>query len=562
MSQQTPTVLEIDRRLREDFRRRVKDFGISAEATDPVLAVLFRTFAQQIDDVYSETGLLRQSLLRELMSGLQLPQYLARPAQTVVRLLTDSPDPRVLRVGTELDALASTGERISFSLDATVEISGARIALALSYQDQALRLLTGVEMSDTVRGYRPSSEAIPVSLGQQPAIFLAIEDLQPSLLNHHSIFFELGPSSYAIQAALSSEPWWIFGAAGELTGTGLIRPRRINGGVFQLDWPRGAENETSEITTLPFIPDGFYSGRQFLFPAMNPKLELLCHAPRLLEPALARICGQNVDRLLETPRLWIKIPMPPGVPALHHGIDNIRLHTMSASNIFARNQTVHLGRDGISVPVTREGGTPEFLVAPLAVTSSENEPYEAGTRSQGGPAKGWYELHNNRLTLHPGLDSRGAPDQAVNVRLWLTNGELGNRVGPGDITGFTNTATLQHTRVVPFTAASGGTDGGDFASEQSRFAEALLTRGRIVTRKDLETAALAFDRRILTAVVDSGIQRRNDGLRRVERLELTLDSDGFSKPEIELPALQQEVTRSLRSRLVHGLELEVSFLWK
>ncbi len=561
MSQHTPTVLEIDRKLRDDFRRRVKDFGISAETTDPLLAVLFRTFAQQIDQVYSDTGLLRQSLLRELMSGLQIPQFLARPAQTVVRLVTASPEPRVLRAGTELDALASSGERISFSLDATLEISRARIAFAFSYQEQVLRLLTGVEMSDAIHSYRPSSEAVPIALGQQPALFLAIEDLPASLLNRHSLFFELGPGTYAVQAALASEPWWIFGPEGELAGTGLMRPRRINSGVFQLEWQRVGAGSDEAQTSLPEIPDGFYSGRQFLFPAMQGDQPLLCRAPRLLEPALARICGRSVDALLAQPRLWIKIPMPPGIPALHHALNNILLHTMTASNVFARNQTVEFERDGISVPVTRTGGTPEFLVAPIAVSSSANDPYEPGSRPQGGVGKGWFEIHNNRMTLHPGLNAEGAPDHAANVRLWLTNGALGNRVGPGDITGFTNSATLQHTRVVPFTAAAGGTDGEDFASEERRFAEALLTRGRIVTRKDLEAAALAIDRRILRADTRSGIERGRNGLRRVERMELTLDSGGFSKPELELPALQQQVERSLRSRLVHGLELEVEFVW-
>lgn len=559
--QHTPTVLEIDRKLREDFRRRVKDFGISADTTDPLLAVLFRTFAQQIDQVYSDAGLLRQSLLHELMSGLQVPQFLARPAQTVVRLMNVSGEPRVLRAGTELDALASSGERISMSLDANLEISGARIAFAFSYQDQALRLLTGVEMTDAMHSYRPTSEAVPVALGQQPALFLAIENFSPSLLSRHGVFFELGPGTYAIQAALSSEPWWIFGGTGELTGTGLMRPRRRNGGVFELMWQTTTETADQKEALTPEIPDGFYSGRQFIFPHMREGMPLLCKVPRLMEPALARICGRSVEALLEQPRLWIKIPMPPNVPQLHHAINNIVLHTMTASNIFVQNQTVRLARDGNSIPVARESGTPEFLVAPISVMSSTNEPYEAGVRPSGATERGWYEISNNRITLHPGVGPDGEPDEAVNVRMWLTNGALGNRVGPGDITGFSNSAAQQHTRVIPFTSAAGGTDGEDFANEERRFAEALLTRGRIVTRRDLETAALAIDRRILRAQTQSGIRRFEDGLRRVEKLELTLDSNGFSKPELELPALKGQVESSLRGRLVHGVALEVLFLW-
>ncbi len=124
--------LEIDRKLRDDFRRRVKDFGVSSDTTDPMLAVLFRTVAQQIDQVYSDTDRLRQSMLHELMVGLQVQQYLATPAQAAVRLLNDLKEPRVLRAGTELNAVAPSGERLSFGLDATCEISQARIAFALS----------------------------------------------------------------------------------------------------------------------------------------------------------------------------------------------------------------------------------------------------------------------------------------------------------------------------------------------------------------------------------------------------------------------------------------------
>ena len=86
-----------------------KDFGVSTETTDPLLAVLFRTIAQQIDTVYSDTAQLRQSLLHELMQGLHVEQYLARPAQAVVRLLNDLAEPRTLRAGTEMNAVTPSG---------------------------------------------------------------------------------------------------------------------------------------------------------------------------------------------------------------------------------------------------------------------------------------------------------------------------------------------------------------------------------------------------------------------------------------------------------------------
>ena len=470
MSSQTPTVLEIDRKLRDDFRRRVKDYGVSSEVTDPLLAVLFRTFAQQIDDVYSDTAQLRASLLHELMQGLHVEQYLARPAQAVVRLVNGLGEPRHLRAGTELNAVASSGERLVFSLDADVEISRAQIAFALSYQEQAIRVLSGVEMSDAVQAMRPSLEPLPINLGPQAALFLAIEGLSPSLLSRHGIFFEFGPETYAVQHALSHEPWWIFGPDGELASEGLMRSERINAGVcrlaFQLD--RTAVT-SSDDQPLPSIPDGFYAGRQFLFPSMNSDRPLLCRAPSRLEPVLEKMFSRDAAQLLAVPRVWIKIPMPPGVPALHHAINGIALHTMTVSNVFARNQTLRFARDGVSVPVVKAGGAPEHLVAPLSVMSAENEPYERGHGPRNRIASGWYEISNGRLTISPGADRDGSPHAAANVRLWLTNGELGNKVGPGDITGFAHAASLAGLRLTQLTAASGGTNGDSLATEQRPF---------------------------------------------------------------------------------------------
>ncbi len=563
MSTHTPNVLEIDRKLRDDFRRRVKDFGVSSETTDPLLAVLFRTVAQQIDQVYSDTAQLRQSLLHELMRGLQVQQYLATPAQATVRLINDLAEPRVLRAGTELNAVAASGERLLFSLDATCEVSRARLAFALSYQDQTVRMLTGVEMSDAVQAMRPSLEAVPVSLGPQPALFLAIENLSPQLLNRHGMFFELGPGTYPVQHALCHEPWWIFGEDGDLSGSGLLRPKRSNGGVYHLNFQTGDSETTSMLDTpLPAIPDGFYTGRQFVFPPMHSDDPFLCRMPKLLEPALTRLLNRAASQALSEPRLWIKIPMPPGIPALHHAISGIVLNAMTASNVFARNQTMLFARDGISIPVTKAGGTPEHLVAPLSVMSSDNDLYEPATSPGANAAAGRYELHNNRLTVYPGRHADGREHTAANVRLWLTNGDLGNRVGPGDITGFANAAAMTGIRVAPLTSASGGSDGEQIASEERRFADALLSRGRIVTKQDLETAALAVDRRIVQAESTSGTERRPEGLRRVERLLLTLDSGGFTKPEIELPALKSQMEIALGSRLLQGLELAVEFAWK
>lgn len=562
MSFQPPTILDIDRNLRDDFRRRVKDFGISVDAIDPVLAVLFRTFAQQIEGVYADTGRMRQSLLDELMAGLQLSQRLAHPAQTVVRFLSRSTRAKVLRAGTELNAKASSGERLTFGLDATIQVSSARIALALGYQDQQLQLLPSVEITEALQVYRPSIDPVKINLGTQPALLLAIENLPPSLLQRHALFFELGPGSFSLQEALRKEPWWIFSEDGTLSSESLLRPRRANSGVYELEWQLGANPESKNESELPPIPDGFYSGRQFVFPDMDESRKLLCKVPRFLDGALAKICGRDISAFLETPRVWIKIPMPPRIPQLRNAINGVLLHAMTASNVFCRNQTITFERDGTSIPVGRNSaGVRELLVAPLSVSSLTNEPYEAGLRPRTSSSVGWYELHNERLTLHPGTDQDGVVQKAANVRLWLTNGELGNRVGPGDITGFANSATFDDISVNHVTAAAGGTNGDDYPSTQRRFSEALLSRGRIVTKADLEASTLSFDRRILAVEVSSQIERTPEGLRRTERLWVTLDEGGFTEPEIELPPLQQGLESYLKDRLIQGVLLDVRFEW-
>lgn len=562
MSFQPPTTLDIDRNLRDDFRRRVKDFGISVDATDPILAVLFRTFAQQIESVYADTGRMRQSLLDELMAGLQLPHRLAHPAQTVVRFASRSHRAKILRAGTELNAKASTGERLTFGLDATIQVSAARIALALAYQDQQLQLLPSVEMTESLQAYRPSIDPVKVNLGAQPALLIAIEDLPPTLLRRHALFFELGPGSFLLQEAFSKEPWWVFNENGTLDGEGLMRPQRANSGVYELNWQLKADRPSKSEKELPEIPDGFYSGRQFVFPDMDENCKLLCRVPRFLDGAMAKICGRDMSSFFNTPRIWIKIPLPPGIPALRNAINGIVLHAMTASNVFCRNQTIQFERDGLSIPVGRSSiGIREMLVAPLSVSSLANEPYEAGLRPRRDASVGWYELHNDRLTLHPGIDPDGQAQKAANVRLWLTNGKLGNRVGPGEITGFAHSATFDDISVRHVTAAAGGTNGDDYASTQRRFAEALLSRGRIVTRADLEASTLSFDRRILAVEVRSQIERQPEGLRRMERLWVTLDENGFTEPEVELPVLQQGLENYLKQRLIQGILLEVRFEW-
>ena len=66
--------------MREDFARRLKDgYGITSEASDPILAVLFRTFAVQIEDIYKEAGeAIPAAILAELAPSRRTPRKKAK----------------------------------------------------------------------------------------------------------------------------------------------------------------------------------------------------------------------------------------------------------------------------------------------------------------------------------------------------------------------------------------------------------------------------------------------------------------------------------------------------
>src|SRR5262245_21442283 len=126
-----PRAVEVDRKMREDFARRLKEgYGITAEATDPILAVLFRTFAVQIEDIYKEAGeAIPAAVLDELIAGLGMPERRSRPAQLVVRFSLPAGE-ELFEAGTELIGVTNSGERLVFALDTDIQVSTAQIGRA------------------------------------------------------------------------------------------------------------------------------------------------------------------------------------------------------------------------------------------------------------------------------------------------------------------------------------------------------------------------------------------------------------------------------------------------
>jgi hypothetical protein len=564
MANGSASAIEIDRKLREDFRRRVKDFGISAEATDPILAVLFRTFAQEIERLYQETGRIRLALLDEFIAGLHIEPRRARPAQSIVRFFPDPGTTAILPGGAELNANASSGEVLTFITDATVGVSSARVALAFTYQNEMLQLLSGNDLSEQLQAARPSLDPVAARLGPQPAIYIAIENLPPAHLSHHSFFFELGPDSWRLQQALRSEPWCLVDGQGQLRAAGILRPVGGNGGIRRLQWlvPAGAaEQDDSALEEIPELPDGFFADRVFVFPAVPEERQFLCAFPEMMGDALGKIFGRETQRAFSAPRAWLRIPLPLDVPPLHSALGGITMHAMTVSNVECFNQTIQFQDQGVSIPISRDGGTRKHLVAPLAIFGESNTPYLPEMEPSKDRNAGRYAVRQGRLELRPATSPEGKLEAYANVRVWVTDGALGNSVGPGQIAGSLKASAGQNLRVVNVVAAAGGTEGENYSSAQGRFAEALLSRDRIVTEADLVTALRAFDRRIIDAEVRSAVARTGQGLQRVQRVTAFLDRDAFADAQTEVALLERELVEHLKKRFVHGIGLELQFEW-
>ena len=371
MPYEKPTAVDIDRKLRDDFRRRLRDFGISAEATDPILAVLFRTLGGQLEELYSASDRIRLALLDELISGLGIEARRARAAQTVVRFLTGG-SAELVEAGTELIGEADTGDRLTFTTDVTINVSPARLAMVATYQNGELRLLPGFEMPDEIQSARPSLEPVRANLGAHPAIYLAIENLPEHHLSRHGVFIELGPDSSAVQRALHTEPWCLAANEGDLGATGILRPERTNAGIRELKWlvperAKQADNSGKSEIEVADLPDGFYAGRVFVFPTIPASRRFLCGVPKAMQSAFQRVFGPETDKVLGQERAWVRISLPQNVPELHTAITNISLHAVTASNAECFNETINFETHGHSVPISREAGTSKYLVAPLSV---------------------------------------------------------------------------------------------------------------------------------------------------------------------------------------------------
>jgi len=563
---------EIDLKLRDDFRRYLREYGIESTLIDPVLAVLFRTVASQLYTLSSDTDRLRMALLDELMEGLGLERRFAHPAQVVVRYGCQSESAQV-GAGTALSSEPESGGRMSFTTDYGITVSDVRIASVFVYQPPndgggpesglggTLRLLSGIELPAESLRAGPSYGAVPADLGAYPAIYLALENLGPNYLSGHGIFLQTSPEAVLLNAQLQSENWCLASHAGRFEASGILRPHALNAGQHQLRWLRTTSGSTEASTRVetPSLPGGFWRGKCFVLPSIPAERHFQCEAPYGLEAPLRAIFER--PGLFLKPRAWLRIQLDARVEALHTAISNVYLHAQSASNVECLNQTVRFAEDGTTIPISAETGGRSFLVAPLSITGESGETYLPEFEPGFNSSVGRYRLHQGYLTLLPGKMPDGADETYANLRLWMTAGVAGNQTGVGRLRSFAKAPLARGLSVENITAAAGGSDGEGLHSAQRKFSAALLSRQRLLTRSDLEVSIRSFDRRITGIDVHPILARSAKGLRRLHHITVTALRDRFAAPEEEARILVQDLRGFLAERIPLDVDVNVELAW-
>lgn len=554
---QPPRPTEIDKKLRDDFRRLLKDYGVTTQETDPILAVLLRSFAAQIAEVYEQAAEnIPLAILDELMSGLGMPERQARAAQTVVRFNLSSGRESIEEM-TELIGEARSREKLTFALDTTLDVSNARIAFVAIYQDGVLRMHHGTEMTKEMEGARPSFDATPAELGNTPAIYIAIDVDTAEHLSRHGFYFELLPEARDLAGYLKREVWCLIDDEGGIRAEGLLRPRAASGGVRKLEWLVG----NRELDEGVVLPEGFYGSRISVLPHIPRERRFLTRIPMKMEAPLGRIFQQSAQtapkNLFDARRAWLRIGLPKEAANISEDLIRVVLHCATASNIEALNQTIDFSKDGAIVPLTTGGGRAQYLVKMLSVKGERGSTYLLDTEPSADEGAGRYRIRQSRLEIEPARAPRGDTDAYVNVRALLSNGQLGNDVAAGGIKGLLNRAMPRTMEIRNVTGAAGGDDGANLMEIKRRFTEMLLSRERPVTYPDLEAMTRAFEPKIRGVEATPVLERGADGLHRVQRITITLDRDVFVLPEVEADILKRELEASLQERSLLGLEVRV-----
>ena len=554
-----PRATEIDKKLRDDFRRMIREYGVTSQETDPVLAVLFRSFAVQLEQVYKQAAeTIPGILLNELLSGIGARTRRPRPAQTIIRFSVDE-GPVEISEGAETIGQSSAGERLTFSLDHSLRVSTAQLAVVLLYEDRQLKIHQGNDLSEELEQARPSFEPVSVDLGLNPAIFLAF-DLSPEEdLSRHGLYFELAPQAAWLAESLRRGVWSILDDRGFVQPDTMMKNREGAGGIRLLTWV------AEPVDSAPDPPSGsagsFYGGRVFVFPTIPEERRFLAACPRGMASAFKKMLPDAQDSVLLRPRAWVRIALTSRPSSLDEDLVRIVPHCMSARNLEVLNQTIRFEKNGTSVPIEQPGSRSRRLVEVVSIKGESGLSYEPFTEFRVSPGQGRFRVRTGRLELEPGIDEKGNADAFANVRLLLTDGALANAVPPSGITEFSRARGETGVRLANITAAAGGSDGEEFGQANQRFASLLLSRNRLITQADLEAAVRAYDPRISSVARITSVQRGGEGLERVIELRVQIPKESMDLPAEETALLQHDLEVYLRERALLGLNIRVLIQW-
>ena len=552
-----PRVHQIGQRLREDLDSRLQQYGVMT-ARDPVLAAVLQTLAVQLEHICDDTRLAGLSVIDELIGGLGVPPRMARPAQALIQFSGQRAN-YVIPRGTAFLGEADTGDKLLFATDCPLTISPARIAMAFAYQEGLLQLLPAVPLGENVSKAIRIVDPMPAALGSRAAIFIAVEDATGDHLSGHSFSIQLSDDSPIARRAVLRSTWCLASSDGSFQASGLLRPQRTDGGVYKLEWllDGGSDVETAEVTRdFPTLPDGACAGSVYVLPSFSAARRLLTRVPRGIGEPLRMIFGEAVGTILK-PRAWFKITFLEDVEDLSAAVTALSLHSMSVSNVECLSQKITFNRDGYSIPLALDSERKLFPVSVCSVLGTDNTDYRPIHAADSSRCAGVYSIRNGRILLKPASRPDRRPEDWVTLRVWMTNGQLGNQIGPGKIIQPDAHLPAPELVVTNLTSATGGTDGETAADGRRRLEEALLSRDRVVTRADLIAAIHAFDSRIQNADVEPRLVRSPAGLRRVHAIQIAVSVADFDAPSAECRVLQQELRQYLQDRVPVDLEIVV-----
>ena len=276
-----------------------------------------------------------------------------------------------------------------------------------------------------------------------------------------------------------------------------------------------------------------------------------------MESVVPKLFGTPGGELFSRPRVWVRINMPAQVTDPEKAIAGILLQTVCASNVECLNETIYFERDGTSIPLTRNPAAKQYLVAPLSVAGEYGGEYTAAESAVKSLTAGRYSIREDRIEIRPAAVGTEREDRYANVRLWMTNGSLGNAVGVGRVHSFLRKEGTLNLRVSNPTGAAGGHDGVSFADARDGFYHALLSRNRLVTREDLDSAVRAFDRRLEDVEVSRDLRRTETGLQRVHCIVVPVRREQFLDYARESRTLADELKRYLMKRSLFDVPIDV-----